>query len=306
MDESLESLENLDLSEFEESPDDKDKKDKDDKEDKDASKESNTINKRESKDSDGDGGLIEELDSDIPDVEGAITLCCSNCSALYLQKIGDPKDDSDEIFAKSIVSMEATCPQCGELTRQIVVSAPLASPEEPEKQETAKPKVLSSTRHRYTHSTRLLSSTLSKLGVRPYGLSSVTSGSNSGKGTRATVTKIRSSALTYPALFSRFTTRDYSAYPGTTEFPDGSEPLIYNGILADIIVGGNEKGGVGVEVVGFSEDTGEKFAYYEEISNPQGAIRFAENLLNIVDNENPRRIRDLEKVGMTDACKHPL
>lgn len=106
-----------------------------------------------------DDGLLGELNADIPDVTGSVTLNCTSCSALYLQLIGDPEDAQDAMFAKSITEMTATCPQCGELTRQVVVSAPLSAPDPIESEEPEG-----------EGKTKLLSS-LNKLGVRQYGKS---------------------------------------------------------------------------------------------------------------------------------------
>jgi hypothetical protein len=222
---------------------------------------------------DEDDGLLGELDADIPDVSGSVTLNCTSCSALYLQLIGDPDDDQDQMFAKSITEMTATCPQCGELTRQVVVSAPLTAPEPVEEPVDSEGK------------TKLLSATLDRMGVRQYGKSPSRIQSCADPDPQinsSMMTKVQSNVEGGVGSFRRFVKNDWNGYAGADKLPDGTEPLIHSGDGADIIVSGVDGDKANVQfigVIGDWEHSSDEFCFSRDFGTIDQAVRLGEKLV---------------------------
>jgi hypothetical protein len=231
---------------------------------------------------DVDDGLLGELNTDVPDVAGSVTLNCTSCSALYLQLIGDPDDDQDQMFAKSITEMTATCPQCGDLTRQVIVSAPLTAPEPTDNDKTVgegKTKLLSSDRFRIRQYGKSPARIHSCVDTNPQINSSM-------------MTKVQSNVEGGVGSFRRFTDNDWAGYAGATQLPDGSEPLSYYGKgdgIGDVLITGDEtaqNSDVYVIFSGYDEAADETFELSRKFNSVDAAVRFGEELTKHADSPN--------------------
>lgn len=95
--------------------------------------------------------------------------------------------------------------------------------------------------------------------------------------------------------FREFEKTDYYGYAGATALPDGSEPLIYEGEAADIIISGSEYGD-GLYSVSINN---ENFAAgNDEIKSKEEALKLANTLIKYADDGDYDYNKVCKRLGM--------
>lgn len=95
--------------------------------------------------------------------------------------------------------------------------------------------------------------------------------------------------------FLEFKKTDYYGYAGATALPDGSEPLIYEGEAADIIISGSEYSG---DLYSVSINNENFAAGNDEIKSKEEALKLANTLIKYADDGDYDYNKVCKRLGM--------